>query len=479
MLFRSNRAGALFDVRTTTGLNYASSPGSRFDNAGTFRKSVAGTTTVFPGLVFNNSGAVEIQAGTLTLFGGGTHTGTFNVPSGTTLSLAGGTHTASVGSSIAGAGNLNVSGGNNHTFAGMVNVTGTNQFDNGTANVTGSYVCTNNTLVMSGGTANFNGTGTLTPAVVNMDSGTLGGGQDVTVLNQMNWTGGTMTGSGRTFIPAGVTLNIAAVSATVSLTGGRTLENGGTILWTAGNFPMSSAVITNRAGALFEARNAVGINYLSSPGSRFDNAGTFRKSVNTGTTTIGGGLVFNNYNTVDIQAGILVANGGYVSTASSRLQCALGGTTVGTGYGRLQVSGTVTLNGVLGVSFLPGFTPATNDTFTVLTASTRSGVFTSFSYPANVVTMQMSNTPNSVVLRVTDILPISRPFLLTPELIGTNARLTWTAISNVSYRLEFNPDLSLSNWTALPGDVTTASNTASKLDALTSSNRFYRVRVLP
>ena len=68
---------------------------------------------------------------------------------------------------------------------------------------------------------------------------------------------------------------------------------------------------------------------------------------------------------------------------------------------------------------------------------------------------------------------------MTPELLGPNARLTWTATSNVTYRLQFNPDASSTNWTAIPGDVTTLSNTASKLDALTSSNRLYRVRILP
>jgi hypothetical protein len=45
--------------------------------------------------------------------------------------------------------------------------------------------------------------------------------------------------------------------------------------------------------------------------------------------------------------------------------------------------------------------------------------------------------------------------------------------------VEFNPDLAPSNWIALPGDVTAVSNTASKLDPLTLSNRFYRVRVVP
>jgi hypothetical protein len=52
-------------------------------------------------------------------------------------------------------------------------------------------------------------------------------------------------------------------------------------------------------------------------------------------------------------------------------------------------------------------------------------------------------------------------------------------VSNTTYRVEFNPDLTPSNWAALPGDVIGVSNTASKLDPLTPSNRLYRVRVVP
>ena len=95
--------------------------------------------------------------------------------------------------------------------------------------------------------------------------------------------------------------------------------------------------------------------------------------------------------------------------------------------------------------------------------------------------MQLSISPTAVILRVTNVFAaVPAPLLLPPELIGSDIRLTWTSGSNAMYRLEFNPDLAnLTNWNPVPGDVTTTSNTASKLDALTSSNRLYRVRVLP
>jgi hypothetical protein len=161
------------------------------------------------------------------------------------------------------------------------------------------------------------------------------------------------------------------------------------------------------------------------------------------------------------------------------LRCALGGTNLGTGYGRLQVSGAITLNGALRVDLIEGFIPAVSDSFTVLTAGTRSGTFGNFHYPSNQLTMQMSNTANSVIVRVTDVLIVSDLVLLQPELSGSNIRLTWTAISNTIYRLEYKTDLGLADWSILSGDVTSLSNTASKLDTLTTSNRFYRVRVLP
>lgn len=94
--------------------------------------------------------------------------------------------------------------------------------------------------------------------------------------------------------------------------------------------------------------------------------------------------------------------------------------------------------------------------------------------------MQLSNTASSVVVRVTGVsLPPPAPVLFSPLLSGSNVLLTWTAVSNTTYRVEFDPNLSPSNWTALAGDITSLSNLASKLDPVTPSNRFYRVRVLP
>jgi hypothetical protein len=117
------------------------------------------------------------------------------------------------------------------------------------------------------------------PTLIKLNGGTLDGSMRVTVGGAMNWTAGSMTGTGRTIIPPGVILGITNPAAIYM--DHRTLENGGTIYCTGtGDIDGSAgAVITNRPGALFSVQNSA--NFVGSPGTspRLDNAGTFRKSL--------------------------------------------------------------------------------------------------------------------------------------------------------------------------------------------------------
>lgn len=336
----TNRPGAVFNFESEGAFGLGGfAPNGRIDNAGTFRKSAGtGTSTVVSGLSFNNSGMVEIQSGTLALFGGGTHSGSFDVPGGTALILSG-THTANASSAIAGSGQLTFTGGTAN-LAGLVNVSGSNTFSGGTANFTGDYFANNNTITISGspgGTANFNGTGVVAPAVLDFSNGTLGGSNLVTVVSRMIWSGGTMNGGGRTVLSPGATLSADIPSlATLS---GRTLENGGTIRLTgSGSLALNNgAVITNRPGAVFNFENegAFGLGGLV-PNGRLDNAGTFRKSAGTGTSTVVSGLGFDNSGTVEIQTGTLSCNGAFTNdgvvnlSAGTTNRLAAGGSATGT-----------------------------------------------------------------------------------------------------------------------------------------------------
>jgi hypothetical protein len=312
--------------------------------------------------------------------------------------------------------------------------------------------------------------------VINLSSGSLGGSNLVTVGSAMTWTGGAMSGQGRTVIPAGSTLSINNPSF-ISITS-RTLDNGGVTTWTgAGSLTMNGGVITNRPGALFNPQNA-SLLIFGGGSPRFDNAGTFRKTASAGTLTLAS-IPFTNYGIVDLQQGVLSASGGgYVSSSNAILNCAIAGTTPGTNYGQLQISGAVVLNGALNVALANGYLPATNDSFTLLTAGTCTGTFTGFSYPSNQVTMVLNNTATSVVALVSRV-GIPDRVLVPPQISGTNITLCWGALPNVTYRVEVNSTLDPGTWTALAGDVTSTGNVACIADVVTPTNRFYRIRVLP
>jgi hypothetical protein len=58
--------------------------------------------------------------------------------------------------------------------------------------------------------------------------------------------------------------------------------------------------------------------------------------------------------------------------------------------------------------------------------------------------------------------------------------LTWSTISGMTYRVEYNPNFSTATWSGLPPDVMATGSTASKADNPGSAiQRFYRVVLLP
>jgi hypothetical protein len=187
----------------------------------------------------NNYGTVDLQTGTLLCFNSGTFTnnGAVTLAAGTTNRLDSG-------------------GSANGTFSAaataLVEWTGATFTLNPGAQLNGAGL-----YRINGGTVNFN---TDIP-VRNLDllvgssgSGTLSGSGAVTVSNAMNWASGTMNGGGRTIIAAGGALNMDSSGGPILTS--RTLENGGTALWTgAGNVNIDTSVITNRSGALFQVQN--------------------------------------------------------------------------------------------------------------------------------------------------------------------------------------------------------------------------------
>lgn len=88
--------------------------GGIVNSAGNWIRS-AGSGTTFVETVFNNSGAVSVNAGTLDLGGSGVASGSFSILAGATLNFSGGSYT--LGGAIDNAGTLSFSGGTT-TLAG-------------------------------------------------------------------------------------------------------------------------------------------------------------------------------------------------------------------------------------------------------------------------------------------------------------------------------------------------------------------------
>jgi hypothetical protein len=113
-----------------------------------------------------------------------------------------------------------------------------------------------------------------------------------------------------------------------------------------------------------------------------------------------------------------------------------------------------------------------------------SGVFTW------ATTVSDANTTNAITVRVTDdgtpALDDSKPFTVTVvsaptadiTVTGNIVTITWTAIAGQTYRVQYKDNIDDATWTDLAPDVSASGSTASTTDT-TTSQRFYRVAVLP
>jgi hypothetical protein len=62
----------------------------------------------------------------------------------------------------------------------------------------------------------------------------------------------------------------------------------------------------------------------------------------------------------------------------------------------------------------------------------------------------------------------------------TNVVITWSAISNITYRVQYQSNIGSSNWLNLSPDVTATNTTASAVDNPNGATpRFYRVQIVP
>lgn len=287
--------------------------------------------------IFNNGGVTPaiVNAGTFTKMAGAGAT-SIAVPfnNSGTLDVQSGMVTLSgggksTGKSMAEAGaTLNIAGGVN--VLGEVAGSGDVTFTGGLSTVRGLYHPSGNTSINNSVFVTFLGNG---------DSGPVNNAGTVTI----------------------------AKSSLFKVTGNYTQTNGSTTNLNGGTLAFSGAgsMLDNQIGALFS-----GLGKIDGPVS------------NSGTLIVGGqGLT-----------GILTVTGNYTQLATGFVYFDIGGTTVGSRFDQLAVTGTVFLSGTMGASFINGFNPAPGSaTFKIMTYAMNIGVFTTENVPGGFSTQYNTN----------------------------------------------------------------------------------------
>ena len=377
-----NNAGTL----TATGGGIYSDGGGTVANTGILDVADVGTTALSIGeyLTFNNSGTVNVQSGTLSLPANdsGSTTGAFVVSAGATLSFQG-NYSLATGSSVSGAGTVNFGGGGTVGVAGTYDVTGNSSFTGFTGAIvnftSGITNLGNNGVSVTYGTVNF-GTNNVTVTSLNFTGGTVTGtgGATLTIQGLFTWGGGTLSMpstdaeggidfggySNAAFLKGGTLTNAVGASATFPAIESVTLC-------------MENEATFNNAGTLTVSGGA--INYDGGGSSSIVNSGTLNVAmVATGTYPsfeIYGPLFFVNSGAVNVQSGMLLlqaigdqqsSTGTFAVSAGAELSFhdgySLSTASSISGAGTVNFSGgtdTVTVGGEYDVTGSSSFTGAT------------------------------------------------------------------------------------------------------------------------
>lgn len=368
-------------------------------NAGAVQ--IPNNTTSFLTGTINNPGNISLNsAGNLTALkinGNVTLNGTGSVsmsdnPQNSIFGASTGSEVLTNASTIKGSGNIGAG------FMGLVN--------SGTILANQS-----NPLIIHASSAGFNNTGTLQA----------NSGSTLQVIGPFsNFSGTTLTGGkyvvGGTFQFDGA--NIVTNAANITLTGtssqilnqsninaltnfttnaaaGRFTLAGNQNLTTATGTFTNSGIMAISSGSIFTVGNggntSTATNYTQTAGTTTVDGTLTASPTTAGTPTLnlqsgslfGGGTVSDTVTSSGIISpgaswnapGKLAVSGTFTQNSSGALDISIAGTTVGTQYDQLNVTGSSSLNGTLNIKLVNGFVPTVGTTFDILNTSVRSGTF--------------------------------------------------------------------------------------------------------
>ncbi len=138
-----------------------------------------------------------------------------------------------------------------------------------------------------------------------MSGGQIAGDGDLLLRAGLQWSGGSMSGAGRTFVvaPSG------QVVVTGDVTLSRTLFNDATFTWQSGNIKLVGGTLVNRPTGTFNAQSP---GFISSGAGTnlFANNGTLRRNGTSATTTTFDARFTNSGTVQVIQGGLRIRGGG-------------------------------------------------------------------------------------------------------------------------------------------------------------------------
>jgi len=215
----------------------------------------------------------------------------------------------------------------------------------------------------------------------------------LTVEGETNFAGGTLTG-GAWEADAGSALHV--LGATVTTNAAALVLNGAgsEIFSDSGTTNALAGLATNAAGGSLTIQNGANLTTatLNDQGALTVGAGS---TLNAPTLTVASGGSLNGSGTISGNVvndgqlspgsasvtGALTINDSYMQNSTGTLNIAIGGTTAGSQFDQLNVSGAASLGGTLNVSLVNGFGPTAEQTFEVMSFAGSSGSFATVNLP--------------------------------------------------------------------------------------------------
>ena len=192
--------------------------------------------------------------------------------------------------------------------------------------------------------------------------------------------------------------------------------NGGTLAFSAG--------YTQTAGALFLNNGNFSATTFDLQGGTLKGSGTLTGNVSLGGSLAASPVTFN----VGQSPGYLTITGNLTLLSTAVTTIELGGTSQGSSYDFINVTGSATLGGTLNLTFVDGFqsTVTNADTFTVLQGGSFSGAFSNFTNGQRLTTTDGLGsflvTLGSTTLQFSQFTPVPEPS--TWMLLATGGALT-------------------------------------------------------